>query len=144
MQVAPPGEPNLSMKALWILVRPPPDTSSSWLPTEEDTNSIIGQKPSPSSKMTSKDIVGVNDDLVDILERTPPLYCNSAVSATNCRASRLFGGASNLRGFKQPRILRPINILQQASQQVGNDKAPYVRIVIENITDDEFVSVVKP
>lgn len=94
--------------------------------------------------MTAKDIVGLNDVLVEIRERTPSTYRNSAVSATIYRASRLFGRASSLRAFKQLRILRPIDITTQVLPQVGNGIVPYVRIVIENITDDAFVSVVKP
>lgn len=140
----PSGQPNVLIKALWVLVRAPPETSSSSLPTVEAHNSKTGQKPSPSSSMTGKDIIGLNDVLVEIRERTPSTYHNSAVSATIYRASRLFGRASNLRAFKQLRILRPIDISAQALPQVGNGIAPYVRIVIENITDDAFVSVVKP
>lgn len=115
----PSGRGNALIKAVWALVRAPPERGGS-----------------PLS--------GKHELVVELRERLGSTAKNSPVWATIDRASRLFGRTSALRARKPLLVVSPIDLTCSAIITGSSVDRPIVRVVVRNATADASVAVAAP
>lgn len=115
----PPGRPLFLVKAVWVLVRAPPERGGGALS-------------------------GRHELVVELRERLGAAGKNSPVWATIDRASRLFGRTSSLRARKPLLVVSPVDLACSVVTIGGSADRPLVRVVVRNATTDASVKVAAP
>lgn len=114
-----PGHPATLVKALWALLRAPPEHSYSTLSGRHDLSVTLRERLNAAGK-------------------------NSPVWATLDRASRLFGKTPAVRARKPLHLVCPVDIACEATSVCASADRPLFTVAVRNATPDAVVALAAP